>query len=102
MLPCQNEITDIMDDMVGCGHKEMYMRQIVDARDAIFAEICKELKTDNHHHVQRCFLNKPHITKDKLIRWLETVCFILDSNVVPLLDAGNEIIERVTELRGKD
>jgi hypothetical protein len=88
-----------MDDMAGCGYKEMYMRQIVDARDAIFAEMCKELKTDNHHHVQRCFLNKPHITKDKLIRWLETVCFILDSNVVPLLDAGNEIIERVTELR---
>jgi hypothetical protein len=33
-----------------------------------------------------------------LIRWLERVCFILDSNVVLLLDAGNEIIERVTEL----
>ena len=99
MLPCSNEITDIMDDMVGCGYKEMYMRQIVDARDAIFAEMCKELKIDNHHHIQRYFLNKTHITKDKLIRWLETVCFILDSNAVPLLDADNEVIERVTELR---
>ena len=99
MLPCRNEITDILDDMMGCEYKEMYLRQIVDARDAIFAEMCKELKIENHHHIQRCFLNKPHITKEKLIRWLETVCFILDSNAVPLLHAGSDVIERVTELR---
>ena len=99
MLPCDNEITDILDDMIGCGYKEMYMRQIVDARDAIFAEMCKELKIQNHHHIQRCYLDKPQIKKDKLIRWLETVCFILDSNAVPLLQAGNEVIKRVTELR---
>jgi hypothetical protein len=34
-----------------------------------------------------------------LIRWLETVCFILDGNAVSLLNAGNGAIERVTELR---
>ena len=61
--------------------------------------MCKELKTENRHHIQRSFLNKPQITKDKLIRWLETVCYILDSNAVPLLYAGKEVIERVTELR---
>ncbi|KAL5261856.1 hypothetical protein ACHWQZ_G007533 [Mnemiopsis leidyi] len=97
MLPCSNEITDMMDDMVGCGYKEMYMRQIVDARDAIFAEMCKELKIENHHHIQRCYLNKSHITKEKLIRWLETVCFILDSNAVPLLYAGSEKLEAVVK-----
>ena len=88
-----------MDDMVGYGYKEMYLKQIVGARDAIFAEMCKELNTTNHHHIQRCFLDKRNITKEKLIRWLETVCLILDSNAVPLLYAAHEVTERVHELR---
>ena len=99
MLPCENEITDLMDDMQGYGYKEMYMRQVVAARDAIYAEMCKVLNTQNHDHVQRRFLDKPHITKATLIRWLETVCFILDRSAVPLLRAGQEIFERIGELR---
>ena len=99
MLPVQNEIVDVMDDVMGNGYKELYMRQIADARDAIFAEMCKELNITNHHHIQRCFLDKRNITKEKLIRWLETVCFILDSAAVPLLYAANEVTERVHVLR---
>ena len=34
-----------------------------------------------------------------IIRWLETVCFILDSNAVPLLHAAQEVTERVNKLR---
>ena len=44
MLPCENEITDLMDDMQGYGYKEMYYRQVVAARDAIYAEMCGVLK----------------------------------------------------------
>ena len=84
MLPCDNEITDLMDDMQGLGYKEMYYRQVVAARDAINAEMFKVLKTENHDHIQRCFLDKPHITKATLIRWLETVSFILNRSAVPL------------------
>jgi len=98
MLPVQNEIVDVMDDVVD-GYKEVYLKQIVDARDAIFAEMCQELNITNHHHIQRCYLDKRNVTKDKLIRWLETVCFILDSNAVPLLYAAQEVTERVNELR---
>jgi len=88
-----------MDDMQGLGYKEMYMRQVMAARDAIYAEMCKVLKTENHDHVQRCFLDKPNITKATLIRWLETVCFILDRSAVPLLCAGQKVFERISELR---
>ena len=97
MLPCDNEITDLMDDMQGLGYKEMYMRQVMAARDAIYAEMCKVLKTENHDHVQRCFLDKPHITKATLIRWLETVCFILDRSAVPLLCAGRPVRRYLSE-----
>ena len=61
--------------------------------------MCQELNITNHHHIQRCYLDKRNITKDKLIRWLETVCFILDSNAVPLLHAAQEVTERINELR---
>ena len=33
----QNKIVDVMDDVLGNGYRELYMRQIVDARDAIFS-----------------------------------------------------------------
>ena len=99
MLPVQNEIVDVMDEIIGNGYKELYLKQIVGARDAIFAEMCQELNITNHHHIQRCYLDKRNVTKDKLIRWLETVCFILDSNAVPLLYAAQEVTERVNELR---
>ena len=36
-----------------------------------------ELNIMNHHHIQKCSLDKRNETKDKLIRWLATVCFIL-------------------------
>ena len=62
--------------------------------------MCQELNITNHHRIQRCYLDKRNITKDKLIRWLETVCFILDSNAVPLLHAADqEATKRVNELR---
>ena len=82
MLSCENEITDLMDDMQGLGYKEMYYRQVVAARDAIYAEMCGVLKTQNLDRVQLCYLDKPHITKNTLIRWLETICFILDRSAV--------------------
>ena len=49
------------------------MKQAVDARDAIFAEKGNELNITNDHHIQKRFLDKRNVTKDKLIRWLETV-----------------------------
>ena len=99
MLPVQNEIVDFMDDIDGQDFKEIWVKQIVDARNSIFSEMCKELNITSHHHIQECYLNKRSVTKEKLIRWLETVCFILDSHAVPLLQNALPVVVRIDELR---
>ena len=75
------------------------MRQIVQARDSVFGDICKDLNITNPHHIQACHLNKRSVTKEKLIGWLETVCYILDSFSVPLLQNAVPIVQRVCELQ---
>ncbi len=44
-------------------------------------------------------MNKRSVTKDKLIGWLETVCYILDSLSVPLLQNAVPIVDRIDELQ---
>ena len=61
--------------------------------------MCKELNITSHHQIQECYLNKRSVTKEKLIKWLETVCFILDSHAVPLLQNALPVVERIDELR---
>ena len=99
MLPIDNNHTEGLDDVVGEPFKELYVRQIITARDSIFDEMCAELKIENHHHVQACFLNRKTVTKDKLVRWLETVSFILDSFCVPLLESAVPIANRISKLQ---
>ena len=53
------------------------VKQVVDALDTIFAEMSKELKITNPHHIRRFTLYKRNLTEEKLIWWLETVCFDL-------------------------
>ena len=38
-----------MEYVIGEDFKETYEKQVVDARDAIFAEMCNELNITNHH-----------------------------------------------------
>ena len=99
MLPVSNDHVDGLEDIPAETFKELYVRQIVEARNSVFEDMCKELKITNHHHIQKCYLDKPSITKAKLIGWLETVCFILDSNCVPLLENAVPIVDRVAKLQ---
>ena len=100
MIPVQNDYTDIVDE-VGClqSFKEVNVRQIVEARNAVFEEIRKELNVSTNHEIQECNLNKPRITKARLIHWLETVCWILDSGSVPLLQNAVPLVDKVSELQ---
>ena len=99
MLPVHNDHVNGIDDIDGSAFKETYVRQIIDARDNVFGEMCKELNVTNHHHIQACNLNKRSVTKEKLVGWLETVCYILDSFSIPLLENPVPIVERVCELQ---
>ncbi len=99
MLPIHNHYVEGLDDMIGLPFKELYVRQIVAARDSVFSDMCKDLNITNHHGIQACNLNKRSVTKEKLIGWLETVCYILDSFSVPLLESAVPVVERVGELQ---
>ena len=100
MIPVANEYTDIIDE-VGClqSFKEVNVRQIVEARNAVFEEIRKELNVSTNHEIQECNLDKPRITKARLIHWLETVCWIVDSCSVPLLQNAVPLVDKVSELQ---
>ena len=99
MIPVSNDHVDRLDDIIGPVFKEMYVRQIIEAKNSVFEEIHKELKVNSSHCIQACYLNRKSITKDKLVGWLETVVYILDSFCVPLLENAVPLVDRVTELQ---
>ena len=98
MIPVSNDYTGGIDD-IGPDFKELSVHQIVEARNGVFQEMRKELKVTTNHEIQKCNLDKRSVTKDKLIHWLETVCFILDSCCVPLLENAVPLVEKVGELQ---
>ena len=69
------------------------------ARDSIFNEMCSEMGISDFQNVREVYLNKRNITKDKLISWLETMCFILDTYSVPLLKNAVTVAERADDLK---
>jgi hypothetical protein len=99
MLPVQNDHVDGLDNIDESAFKELNVRQIIAARDSVFEEMCKELKVTNHHQIQACNLNKRNVTKEKIVGWLESVCYILDSFCVPLLENAVPIVDRIGELQ---
>jgi hypothetical protein len=101
MIPVTNDYVDGLDDIEGGVFKEFFVRKIVQiqARDSVFGDICKNLNITNPHHIQACHLSKRSVTKEKLIGWLETVCYILDSFSVPLLQNAVPIVQRVCKLQ---
>ena len=99
MIPVQNDHVDGLDDIPAETFKELYVRQIVDARNSVIGDMCKVLKISNTHHIQKCYLDKPGITKAMLIEWLETVSYILDSFCVPLLENAVPIADKIGKLQ---
>ena len=100
MIPVQNDHVDLLDDHIPAEtFKELYVRQIVAARNSVFGDMFNVLKISNPHHIQKCYLDKPSITKAMLIGWLETVCYILDSSCVPLLKNAVPIVDRIGKLQ---
>ena len=73
MLPLQNKHVDPLDFIVGDDFKDLYVQQIVQARDSVFNEMCGELNISDFQNIQAVNLNKRSVTKEKLIGWLETV-----------------------------
>ena len=82
MLPVQNDHVDSLDRIVGEEFQEPMFFKMLKQRipDSVFSEMRNDLKyVINNEHIQAVNLNRRTITKEKLVTWLETVCYIRDS-----------------------
>ncbi len=98
MFPLQNKHVDVVDYNSEEPFKGMYVEQVIRARDSVCEEMCQSMGIENYQDIRAANMTKKTITKDKLMSWLETVCCILDSFAVPLLEKGTDLEDRVETL----
>lgn len=99
MMPLDNKHTESLEEYTCGPFKEVFVEQVRTARDSVFAEIREDLNITFNQDVRACYMAKKTVTRDKLISWLETVCCILDSFALPLLDCGVGMIEDFQKLK---
>ena len=99
MMPLDNKHTESLEEYTCGPFKEVFVEQIRTARDSVFAEIRQDLNITFNQDVRACYMAKKTVTRDKLISWLETVCCILDSFALPLLDCGTGMIDDYQKLK---
>ena len=46
--------------------------------NSVFQEMRQELNKTANNEIYKCNLTSQSVTKDKLIHWLETVCFLVE------------------------
>ena len=99
MMPLDNKHTESLQEYTCGPFKEVFVEQVTRARDSVFDEICQELNITEYQDVRACYMAKKTVTRDKLVTWLETVCCILDSFALPLLNCGVGMIEDFQEMK---
>ncbi len=99
MHPLQNKHVDNLTDFESDPFKGMYVEQVIRGRDSVFDEMCQDLDINDYRDIRAANMGRRTITKDKLAGWLETVCCILDSYAVPLLEKGEPLLERIEQLQ---
>ncbi len=101
MYPLQNEHVNVIEYNSEEPFKGQYVEQVIRARDSVFGEMCQEMGIENHQDIRAANMGKRSITKDKLMGWLETVCYVLDSYAVPLLEKGIDLEDRIGTLQSE-
>ena len=72
MIAVQNDHVNRLDNIVGRAFKELYVCQILEARDSVFQDMSKELIVTNHYHIIcRHVIPIEVVTKKELIGRLE-------------------------------
>ena len=93
LLPCNDFIRDCQYVPTQPFDSD-YVEQVVESSDKLFADMCGRLKLNpvsERQLVQEARLNTRSVTKDILIEWLETACYLLDTCCIPLLQKASEI-----------
>ena len=59
----------------------------------------KFVRTSLCQNVPAVNLANKSVTRDKLVSWLETVCYILNSFAISLLKNGRDLLDRAETLK---
>ncbi len=101
MAQADNKHWDSLRDYTYEPFRGMFVEQVIQARGSVFDEMCKEMNVVQYGDVRAKNMAKKTITREKLTSWLETVCFILDSCAVPLLEKGVDVLRTAEELKSE-
>ena len=103
MLPLKNEYIDVMEHPVEEGlFTVRHVGLLERGRDSVMENICSYVGSNDVAAIRYCnLLSKRNITKDKLCEWLETVCCILNSYAVPLLQNAVPLIPQIDQLKSE-
>ncbi len=88
MHPLSNDHVDCLGECDPSCFREMSVEQVIRAKDSIFSEMCEKLNLQNYEDIRAVNMAKKIVTRDMLVDWLETVCRVLNSFVVPLLESA--------------
>ena len=83
--PANRLLSPLKDFQSGAQFDFKVFDQIVETKDKIFDEICRDIHVEKHEEIRSVFLNKRTVSKDSLCLWLESVCGLLDSFCIPAL-----------------
>ena len=78
-----------------------YVYQVAESTGYLFDDICGRLNLNSvteRQLVQRKKLDIRSVTKDKLIEWLETACYLLDTCSIPLLEKATKEVGKIDKL----
>ena len=101
MQPLSNKYSDSIDTDVGEDglFNGDYVKQVKNAANTLFGDMCKIASVEESSDLQACNLNKPQITKAQLLEWLETTVFLLDCCSLPLLDFATDQKQELDDLK---
>lgn len=100
-MPLENKHLENLDDRMieNEQFKSMYVDQIENARDSIFQEMCNAVKVTDFDDLRADCFNQKNISKAQLCGWLETVCYILNTYAVPVLNSGSSLPDDISMLK---
>ena len=88
MHPLSNDHVDCLGECDPSSFREMSVEQVIRAKDSICSEMCEKLNVQNYEDIRAVNMAKKTVTRDMLVDWLDTVCCVLNSFAVHLLESA--------------
>ena len=79
-----------------------YVEQVTTAMESVLDEVISEIGiiSEGYHEIKAVNMSrKKHITRDKLIGWVETLSYLMRHRAVPLLNKEVRVLDNVERLQ---